>query len=118
MNRAALRALSILIAGGVIAAGFAKSNVPSSSLAQAASAAKSGGVVAHGKSIFSANCASCHGTAGAGGLGPSLKGEKSRKDLAAAIVWIKNPRPPMPKLYPSPLGDKDVAAVAAYVESL
>ena len=73
----------------------------------------------HGQAIFTANCASCHGAAGAGGgIGPTLKGEKTRKNMAAAVTWIKNPMPPMPKLYPSPLGDKDVADVAAYVESL
>lgn len=73
----------------------------------------------HGEQIFTQNCASCHGAAGAGGgIGPSLKGEKSRKDYAAAIAWIKNPQPPMPKLYPSPLSESDVNDVAAYVESL
>jgi mono/diheme cytochrome c family protein len=72
-----------------------------------------------GAAIFSANCAGCHGVAGAGGgVGPSLKGEKSRKDTAAAIAWIKNPQAPMPKLYPSPLSERDVADVAAYVETL
>jgi mono/diheme cytochrome c family protein len=74
---------------------------------------------AHGKEIFTKNCSSCHGATGnEGGVGPSLKNEKSRKNTAAAIAWIKNPKPPMPKLYPSPLSDRDVADVAAYVESL
>ncbi len=73
----------------------------------------------HGMAIFGQNCSSCHGAAGAGGgIGPSLKGEKGRKDTAAAIAWIKNPQPPMPKLYPAPLTESDVADVAAYVESL
>lgn len=72
-----------------------------------------------GKLVFTANCAGCHGANGAGGgVGPNLHGEKSRKDFTAAVAWIKNPAPPMPKLYPSPLGEKDVANVAAYVESL
>jgi mono/diheme cytochrome c family protein len=75
--------------------------------------------VAKGQAIFAANCKACHGEAGAGGgVGPSLKGEKGRKDTAAAIAWIKNPQAPMPKLYPSPLSEKDVDNVAAYVESL
>ncbi len=43
---------------------------------------------------------------------------RSRKNQAAAVAWIKNPQPPMPKLYPSPLSEKDVSDVAAYVESL
>jgi mono/diheme cytochrome c family protein len=77
------------------------------------------GDAAHGKSIFAANCASCHGAVGTeGGVGPSLKNEKSRKDHPAAVAWIKNPQPPMPKLYPSPLSEKDVNDVAAYVETL
>ncbi len=73
----------------------------------------------HGMAIFGQNCSSCHGAGGAGGgIGPSLKGEKGRKDTSAAIAWIKNPQPPMPKLYPAPLSESDVADVAAYVEGL
>jgi len=73
----------------------------------------------HGATIFSANCASCHGASGAGGgVGPSLKAEKSRKDYGKTIAWIKNPQPPMPKLYPAPLSESDVNDVAAYVETL
>lgn len=73
----------------------------------------------HGEAIFTQNCSSCHGAAGAGGgIGPTLKGEKGRKDYAAAIAWIKNPKPPMPKLYPAPLSESDVADVASYVETL
>jgi len=73
----------------------------------------------HGADVFKANCASCHGEAGAGGgIGPVLKGEKQRKNYPAAIAWIKNPQPPMPKLFPAPLSESDVEDVAAYVESL
>lgn len=77
------------------------------------------GDAAKGKQIFSANCATCHGATGTeGGVGPSLKGEKSRKNYQQTIAWIKNPTPPMPKLYPSPLSETDVENVAAYVQSL
>lgn len=77
------------------------------------------GDAAHGKSLFAANCATCHGATGTeGGVGPSLKNEKSRKNFEQAVAWIKNPQPPMPKLYPSPLSEKDVQDAAAYVESL
>ncbi len=73
----------------------------------------------HGSAIFGQNCSSCHGAGGVGGgIGPKLVGEKGRKDYNAAIAWIKNPQPPMPKLYPAPLSESDVADVAAYVESL
>jgi mono/diheme cytochrome c family protein len=72
----------------------------------------------HGRAVYTASCAACHGATAQGGFGPSLRGEKTRKDTAAAIAWIENPQPPMPKLYPSALSEKDVDDVAAYVESL
>jgi mono/diheme cytochrome c family protein len=120
--------------GALIAAGCAKGTDQSSSTTTtttaAAPAATSAGSAtaasklsgaaqgdpAHGKTIFAQNCARCHGAEG--GIGPALKNEKSRKNYAQTIAWIKNPQPPMPKLYPDSLGDKDVADVAAYVQSL
>ena len=72
----------------------------------------------HGKQIFAQNCASCHGVKAEGGVGPSLRGEKKRKDYQQTIVWIKDPLPPMPKLYPSALSASDVADVAAFVQTL
>jgi mono/diheme cytochrome c family protein len=74
------------------------------------------GDAAHGKTIFAKNCAQCHGTEG--GVGPLLKNEKSRKTYAQTVAWIKDPQTPMPKLFPDTLGEKDVADVAAYVQSL
>jgi ubiquinol-cytochrome c reductase cytochrome c subunit len=72
-----------------------------------------------GAEVYAANCAACHGASGQGGAtGPTLIGEKARKDTNALIAFIKNPAPPMPKLYPGVLTDNDVAAVAAYIESL
>ena len=74
---------------------------------------------AKGKQIFAANCASCHGATGTeGGVGPSLKNEKSRKNYDQTVAWIKNPQPPMPKLFPNPLTEADVDNVAAYVQTL
>lgn len=87
--------------------------------AMSSAAAGVQGDAAHGKTIFTNNCSSCHGATGTeGGVGPSLKNEKSRKNDAQTVAWIKNPQPPMPKLYPSPLSEKDVDDVAAYVQSL
>ena len=99
------------------------SSGPAAMSTTAASTAMSGaapqGDPARGKTIFSANCSACHGATGTeGGVGPSLKNEKSRKNYAQTIAWIHNPTPPMPKLWPSPLNDKDVQDVAAYVQSL
>ncbi len=74
--------------------------------------------LAHGAHVFAQNCAACHGAHGEGGVGPALRNEASRKNLAQAIAWIENPAPPMPKLFPTPLTKKDVEDVAAFVESL
>ncbi|MGP6156184.1 MAG: c-type cytochrome [Vulcanimicrobiaceae bacterium] len=74
---------------------------------------------ARGQQVFIQNCSSCHGTDGAGGgIGPPLKDEKSRKNDKEAIAWIEDPKPPMPKLYPQTLNEKDVDDVAAYVGTL
>jgi mono/diheme cytochrome c family protein len=72
----------------------------------------------NGKKLYAANCASCHGADGAGGVGPELHGENTRKDTAGTIFWIKHPILPMPTLYPKPLSEKDVDDVAVFVESL
>jgi mono/diheme cytochrome c family protein len=127
-------ALAFLAAGAIaalIAAGCAKNTEQTSTSTSATSATTSGpttmtnaaagaqGDAAHGKTIFSTNCANCHGAVGTeGGIGPSLKNEKSRKNYRATIAWIKNPQPPMPKLFPDTLNEKAVDDVAAYVQSL
>jgi mono/diheme cytochrome c family protein len=92
---------------------------PTSAALSAAAAGAPQGDAAHGKAIYSANCAGCHGANGVGGgIGPTLKNEKSRKDMVKTIAWIKNPAPPMPKLYPATLNEQDVNDVAAFVQTL
>jgi mono/diheme cytochrome c family protein len=77
------------------------------------------GDVDRGRLVFNTNCATCHGADGrSGGVGPSLIDENQRQDLARTIVWIENPDPPMPKLYPSPLAEEDVEDVAAFVQKI
>lgn len=77
------------------------------------------GNATRGKALYSTSCAACHGATGReGGIGPSLRGEKGKTDYATVVGWIKNPKPPMPKLYPAPLSARDVNDVSAFVESL
>ncbi len=77
------------------------------------------GDVERGEEIFETNCSTCHGSGGrSGGVGPSLVDESERQDLSRTIVWIENPDPPMPKLYPSPLSEREVADVAAFVQQI
>ena len=73
----------------------------------------------HGEALFVAQCSGCHGAKGAGSsTAPPLKTLKTRRSADAALIWIKNPQPPMPKLYPKPLSDKDVDDIVVYLESL
>jgi alcohol dehydrogenase (cytochrome c) len=75
--------------------------------------------IGHGKAIYAQNCAACHGAGGVeGGVGPSLRNEKGRKTAAQVEAWIKNPVPPMPKLFPAPLSEADVADVTAFIDTL
>lgn len=72
-----------------------------------------------GKRLFAGACMKCHGAdGGAPVIGPALVNEKAKKNLDAAAAFIKNPAPPMPKLYPQPFNDQDVSDIAAYVETL
>jgi ubiquinol-cytochrome c reductase cytochrome c subunit len=90
----------------------------SNGLKQNPVAANAMGDAVHGKEMYAQNCASCHGVNAQGGMGPNLHHEKARKNYQATIAWIKNPQPPMTKLYPAPLSESDVADVAAYVQTL
>jgi mono/diheme cytochrome c family protein len=115
-----------VVGAALVVSGCAKPASSADSSASAAAAAvpasahvAAAGDPAKGALIFATNCAACHGTKGAGGgVGPALIGERKRKSTSAAVAWIENPQPPMPKLYPAPLSQSDVANVAAYVESL
>ncbi|HEV2642701.1 MAG TPA: cytochrome c [Candidatus Elarobacter sp.] len=128
LARFAAGALAVLVAAGCAKGGDRSSSTapvaPAATSAGAATAASklSGaaqGDAAHGKTIFIASCAACHGQTGAQGTaGPSLKNEKSRKNYAQTVAWIKEPLSPMPKLYPDSLSAKDVADVAAFVQTL
>lgn len=103
-----------LATGIVLLAGCAKGDHGATT-----STASVAGEPNRGKQLFAANCSQCHGATGVeGGIGPSLHGERTRKNLDQTVAWIEDPQPPMPKLYPAPLDQKDVADIAAYVTSL
>ncbi len=115
-------AVALMLAAGVFAgcAKASRSEVAISSPDASPAASVSQAADPHrGRVIFANNCSMCHGSTGAeGGVGPSLRGESSRKSPGATVAWIENPDPPMPKLYPSPLSRRDVDDVAAYVQRL
>lgn len=75
--------------------------------------------VGRGRTVFAANCATCHGAAGEGGqIGPPLRDELRRRTPAYVVEAIANPTPPMPKLVPAQMSKQDLLDVAAFVEQL
>lgn len=72
-----------------------------------------------GKAVYQAQCAACHGERGIGGpVGPSLQNESARRTYRAVYAIVRDPDPPMPKLYPSRITQRDLRDVSAYVETL
>lgn len=70
-----------------------------------------------GEAIFGQNCAGCHGTAGAGGRGPSLRGQLRNGNQAADIQKVISsglPGTGMPKF---DFESGELQALVAYVES-
>lgn len=63
-----------------------------------------------GEMIFASFCSACHGARGEQGVVQSRK-----TDLEAIAAFVRNPTGAMPKLYPVPLDDNEVVAVATYV---
>jgi mono/diheme cytochrome c family protein len=72
-------------------------------------------VLAQGQQIYKANCATCHGQAGGGGIGPKLAGlvEKRYPDIADQEAVIINGRSSMPK-FGNRLSAEEINAVARY----
>ncbi len=69
-----------------------------------------------GEQIFLLNCASCHGVAGTGVVGPSLVNLTSHRSQASIIHQITSGRtPPMPKFQASP---QEMADLLSYLETL
>lgn len=69
-----------------------------------------------GEQIFLLNCASCHGVAGTGEVGPSLVHVSSRRSQAGIIHQITSGRtPPMPKFQATP---QEMADLLSYLNTL
>jgi PQQ-dependent dehydrogenase (methanol/ethanol family) len=76
--------------------------------------------VDHGRQVFYGMCAGCHG---ADGKNISINGNdlttvKQRMSLEQILAWLKNPKPPMPKIFPEPMQpseEADLRDVALFV---
>jgi PQQ-dependent dehydrogenase (methanol/ethanol family) len=106
-------------ASGPSSSGASTGAAATSSTSPAAVSAKRGSSgaanVAAGRKLYTQVCVSCHGPDGDMLADHKLTTLKSRKDLKATVAYIKDPRAPMPKLYPDLLKDQDILDVATYV---
>lgn len=104
-----MRSTRILVAG-LLLVGGATFAVACSSSSTPAAPVDDPGLVA-GQKVYAANCASCHGSNGAGGYGKKLSGVVTTKypDVADQIALITNGKGAMPsfaqKLTPEQIRD-------------
>ena len=68
-----------------------------------------------GRVLYVQICASCHGSDGDTVADHKLSTLKTRRDQASTVAYVRDPKLPMPKMYPSVLTEQDVANVSAYV---
>lgn len=82
---------------------------------RAARRAGAGPDLAAGRRLYGQVCSSCHGPDGNLVPDRKLSTLHERRDLAGTIAYLKDPKPPMPKMYPDLLDEQAIADVAAYV---
>ncbi len=74
------------------------------------------GQVAQGNAIFQMNCSGCHGTAGNGKVGPSLRKVANHRSQVGLIYQITSGKtPPMPKFQANP---QEMADLLSYLQTL
>jgi alcohol dehydrogenase (cytochrome c) len=73
------------------------------------------GEIDAGRKLYSQVCASCHGADGNTVADHKLSTLPARLDHAGVVAFIKNPKLPMPKLYPNLINAQSVADVTAYL---
>jgi mono/diheme cytochrome c family protein len=88
---------------------------PAAAAPAAAPATPPAAGVPGGRKLYSQVCAACHGTDGNLLADHRLSSLKSRRDLASTVSFIKDPKAPMPKLYPDLISEANVRDVAAYL---
>jgi mono/diheme cytochrome c family protein len=72
--------------------------------------------LAGGRKLYSQVCASCHGPDGNLIADHRLSTLRARLDQVATVRFIKDPKAPMPKLYPDLLTEQNVLDVATYLQ--
>jgi alcohol dehydrogenase (cytochrome c) len=68
-----------------------------------------------GRKVYEQVCSSCHGPNGNLVAGHELSTLGKRRDRASTLGYIKDPKPPMPKLYPNLLDEQSLRDVTSYI---
>jgi len=71
--------------------------------------------LAAGRRLYSQVCVACHGPDGSLVADHKLSVAVARQGRAATIAYIKNPKLPMPKMYPDLINDQSVIDVTDYL---
>jgi len=71
--------------------------------------------LANGRRLYGQICMSCHGPDGNMIADRKLQDLGQRRDLASTIAYIKEPKAPMPRLYPDLINEQSVLDVATFV---
>ena len=93
----------------------ASGSPPAAAISPSTRAPGSAANVPAGRKLYTQVCVSCHGPDGNMLADHKLTTLKGRKDLKATVAYIKDPKAPMPKLYPDLLRDQDILDVATYI---
>ena len=70
---------------------------------------------ARGHKVYEQVCSACHGPNGNLVAGHELSALRKGRDRAATLNYIKDPKPPMPKLYPNLLDEQSLKDVTSYI---
>jgi len=74
----------------------------------------------HGRTLFMGACGGCHGSDGKNIGGFDLTTVKTRMNAEQLTAWLKNPAPPMPKVFADPIDaddEADIRDLVAFLQS-
>jgi mono/diheme cytochrome c family protein len=115
--RARRRVLLVVVITAIMLTGCAETAAPEVPVAEGGTADP---VLVEGRQVWQAQCARCHGGAGGGGAGPSLRGPwpaDRQPDAATMFATIHDGRGAMPR-FGTALSDEEIRAVIRYVREV
>lgn len=106
--------LLLMVAALVLLVGCGGDNATTTTAAPTTDTTAPAGSDIDAAAIFSANCASCHGAGGEGGIGPDLRGLTDAALIEDQVSTGAGSMPP----FGNKLSDDQISALATYVIGL